>query len=255
LKEHSHVGETFGSGITELLRHASLLIESGQPSGLRLGFLAVDNSVELILRTFLESPPDQRFPELVRQTERRVSSPLPFADVLQFHRLRNRIYHGTPIISVDQDQVVSYLKLSLNLFRALFGFELPCRLPEDTRLVASFLRAWARLSDMTDGFLTHTEIKTFDRQVRRVAHLGIPVLPPKLLMPWHWRINDPHLKELGLRGPDQERLRRLGLLHRKLMIGSPDSWQELTATDINWLNLTSKKVRSRLRALERQRSR
>jgi hypothetical protein len=104
--------------------------------------LTVDNSVELMLRTYLNLPrretglqipaqdlkeAQRSFPGLLDAMER--YAPGKFKDVSLsnvewYHTLRNELYHQGNGLTVEQSRVETYGRLAGDLFKVLFGHEL-----------------------------------------------------------------------------------------------------------------------------------
>ena len=125
--EMSQMEKTWASGALELLRHAYSHIEGDSAFDKRMAFISIDNCVEVSLRTFLALPksksgikvsrPDfdaagESFPKLVAllkaHAPTRLSGLDDIADIEQYHRIRNILYHSGTGLSVDEEYLLAY---------------------------------------------------------------------------------------------------------------------------------------------------
>ncbi len=131
------------SGPRELLEHALDHFKSGSAFDYRIAFISIDNSVELMIKTYLGLPkrirqsdgPSRRklseasnsFPELLDLLEDFGSEKIEgieLGDIEWYHRIRNTLYHDGNGVTVDKDRVDSYLQIAIILFNSLFEEEL-----------------------------------------------------------------------------------------------------------------------------------
>lgn len=126
-------------GPSELLQHGLEHLYDGSEFDLRIAMISIDNSVELMLKTYLGLPKrftgitgltrkefeeaSNSFPALLDLTEKYVPdkiTDLDLADIEWFHRLRNQLYHSGNGITVEKSKVESYSLLAQTLFKNLF---------------------------------------------------------------------------------------------------------------------------------------
>lgn len=128
------------SGPRELLEHAIDHFEKGSAFDYRITFISIDNSIELMIKTYLGLPkrirksdgPSRRklseasnsFPELLDLLEEFGSDKLEgieLGDIEWYHRIRNTLYHDGNGVTVDKEKVDSYLQIAVILFNSLFN--------------------------------------------------------------------------------------------------------------------------------------
>jgi len=128
------------SGPRELLEHANDHFEKGSAFDYRISFISIDNSIELMIKTYLGLPkrirksegPSRRklseasnsFPELLDLLEKFGSDKLEgieLGDIEWYHRIRNTLYHDGNGVTVDKEKVDSYLQIAVILFNSLFN--------------------------------------------------------------------------------------------------------------------------------------
>jgi hypothetical protein len=126
-------------GPRELLEHAISHFEQGSAFDNRISFISIDNSIELMIKTYLGLPkrirqsvgPSRRklsdasnsFPELLDLLEEFGSEKLEgvdLGDIEWYHRIRNTLYHDGNGVTVDKDKVDSYLQIAVILFNSFF---------------------------------------------------------------------------------------------------------------------------------------
>ncbi len=149
-------------GPRELIQHAIDHLNLGSDADRRFAFISIDNSVELMMKTFLGLPERARgtkgptrkileeanesFPELLSLLEEFASAQivgLGLDDIEWYHRLRNQLYHSGNGITVGRSQVEAYLQIALTLFNNLFheAVEVSSTAAIETK-TGQFLRAW-----------------------------------------------------------------------------------------------------------------
>jgi len=130
------------SGPRELLEHSIEHFEKGSAFDYRISFISIDNSVELMIKTYLGLPnrirqckgPSRRklseasnsFPDLLDLLEELFSEKIEgidLGDIEWYHRIRNTLYHDGNGVTVDKEKVDSYLQISVILFNSLFEEE------------------------------------------------------------------------------------------------------------------------------------
>jgi len=127
------------NGPRELIKHAiSHLHQKSNDFDLRIAFISIDNSVEVMIKTYLGLPkrirgnsvPSRRelesafgFPDILDLLEKYTPEHLngiELAEIEWYHRIRNSLYHEGNGITVEKKHVETYLGLSKILFENLF---------------------------------------------------------------------------------------------------------------------------------------
>lgn len=155
--------QPWASGASEILEHALRLLDDDTGTNRRLALIAIDNAVELSIKTYLSLPrrvtglsiPRKRleeisetFPSLLDALEEFGSDKLDGVDLASiewYHRLRNQLYHQGYGLSVEREKVEVYAELAISLFKNLFGASVVVEKGEDTRLLGRFVQLWPRL--------------------------------------------------------------------------------------------------------------
>lgn len=153
----------WASGPGEILRHGLDLLKKDSDTNRRLAMIAIDNSVELMIKTFLGLPKRingltisrkeyqeiaESFPALLDALEKYAADKLDGVElgaIEWYHRLRNELYHQGNGLTVERDKVEIYAELANVLFRNLFGSELVEHRTAKTELIGDFMSAWAEL--------------------------------------------------------------------------------------------------------------
>lgn len=153
----------WASGPGEILRHGLDLLKRDNDTNRRLAMISIDNSVELMIKTFLGLPKrvngltitrkeyqeiSESFPKLLDALEAHATDKLDGIDlgvIEWYHRLRNELYHQGNGLTVERDKVVIYAELANLLFKNLFGQELVNRATPQTELLGEFMEAWVSL--------------------------------------------------------------------------------------------------------------
>jgi len=154
------------SGPRELLDHAQTHLQMKTKSGFdnRIALISIDNAIEVAMRTFLalpkrirgrNGPPRRRvqeaysFPDLIDLLEEYANDLIigvGFDDIEWFHRLRNQLYHDGNGLTVDPEQVETYLQIAILLVEQLFQIKLQPEEPQRKEGPAAvFIRRWADL--------------------------------------------------------------------------------------------------------------
>jgi len=138
------------SGPRELLDHAQTHLQMKTKSGFdnRIALISIDNAIEVAMRTFLalpkrirgrNGPPRRRvqeaysFPDLIDLLEEYANDLIigvGFDDIEWFHRLRNQLYHDGNGLTVDPEQVETYLQIAILLVEQLFQIKLQPEEPQ-----------------------------------------------------------------------------------------------------------------------------
>jgi hypothetical protein len=153
----------WASGAEEILRHGLTLLQDDSDANRRLALIAIDNAVELTIKTFLGLPKRltklqitrkeyleiaESFPAMLDALERHAGNRvvgLDLGEIEWYHRLRNQLYHQGSGLSVDRAKVEVYAGLANALFKNLFEIELVQPRNASSRLLGEFLEAWIDL--------------------------------------------------------------------------------------------------------------
>lgn len=151
----------WASGPGEILKHGLDLLRKDTDANRRLAMISIDNSVELMMKTYLGLPKRvtglkitrneyqefaESFPKLLDALEKHASDKLGGVDLGEiewYHRLRNQLYHQGNGLTVERDKVEVYAELANVLFANLFGFRLVESEKDETALLGDFMLAWA----------------------------------------------------------------------------------------------------------------
>lgn len=150
----------WASGPGELLRHGIKLLQNDNDSNRRIAMICIDNSVELMMKTFLGLPKRvttinisrkdysemcESFPKLLDALEQHASDKIKGIDLGEiewFHRLRNELYHQGNGLTVERNNVEVYTEIANLLFLNLFGFRLIEEKDDKTDLLGKFMNSW-----------------------------------------------------------------------------------------------------------------
>ena len=127
-------------GPRELLQHAVDHLSQGNDFDRRIAMISIDNSVELIIKTYLGLPKraldhsgpsrkelgqaSESFPALLDLLEKYAGHKivgLGLDDLEWYHRIRNQLYHSGNGITVEKSKVETYFEFASTLFESLFG--------------------------------------------------------------------------------------------------------------------------------------
>jgi hypothetical protein len=126
----------------EILLHGINLLKHDTDTNRRLAMLSIDNSVELMIKTFLGLPQrvtgikltkkdleeiSQSFPRLLDAIHEHAPDKLRDYDISEiewFHRLRNELYHQGNGLTVERQKAVAYAEIAKGIFHQLFGVDL-----------------------------------------------------------------------------------------------------------------------------------
>lgn len=153
----------WASGPGEILRHGLLLLNQDTDTNRRLAMISIDNSVELMIKTYLGLPKrisglsifrkeyqsiSESFPGLLDGLEKYASDKLDGIDlgtIEWYHRLRNELYHQGNGLTVEREKVEIYAELANLLFNNLFGEELIPHATAATELLGEFMAIWVSI--------------------------------------------------------------------------------------------------------------
>jgi hypothetical protein len=152
------------SGPKELLDHGLEHLKGETDFDRRMALICIDNSVELMIKTFLSLPkrtsgvhiPRKRieeasmsFPSLLDALEEFAEKRLEgidLSDVEWFHRLRNELYHAGNGLTVEKQEVEVYAQIALKLHPNLFHEPV-----SDTAIntaIGAFISMWTELEKL-----------------------------------------------------------------------------------------------------------
>lgn len=158
------------SGPKELLIHGIDHLELNTGFDCRIAMISIDNSVELMIKTYLGLPKritginglsrkklediTSTFPNLLDGLEEYANEKLKgieLGDIEWFHRLRNQLYHDGNGITVEKEKVEAYAEIAKILFENFFGVNIEQDLNRELKhsLVGEFLSEWAKLEKLT----------------------------------------------------------------------------------------------------------
>src|SRR2546426_151433 len=118
--------QPWASGPAEILQHGINLLQNDSDANRRLAMLAIDNAVELTIKTFLTRPQrvskltitraelneiNESFPRLLDALEEYASDKVEGIDLGEiewYHRLRNELYHQGNGLTVVRQKVIVY---------------------------------------------------------------------------------------------------------------------------------------------------
>jgi hypothetical protein len=153
----------WASGPGEILRHGLSLLNRDTDTNRRLAMISIDNSVELMIKTYLGLPKritglkvsrkeyqnlSESFPALLDGLENHAPDKLDGIDlgtIEWYHRLRNELYHQGNGLTVERDKVEIYAELANLLFNNLFGEELVPHTTQATELLGEFMATWVSI--------------------------------------------------------------------------------------------------------------
>lgn len=133
----------WASGPGEILNHGlELLNREDSDVNRRIAMISIDNSVELMIKTFLNLPSritsinisrkkyaefSESFPKLLDALEEYAGTKIQdisVGEIEWYHRLRNELYHQGNGLTVERQKVETYAKMAQILYKNLYGFEL-----------------------------------------------------------------------------------------------------------------------------------
>ena len=159
------VDKPWVSGPAEVLEHGLQHLEADTDLDRRLALIAVDNAVELAIKTYLTLPRrvvgspglsrkeqaqlEDGFPTMLDALEQHAGALLvgvPLDEIEFYHRLRNQLYHGGTGLTVEREKVAMYADLARVLFRNLLGYEV-----DTPGSAMDFLIRWGALESILVG--------------------------------------------------------------------------------------------------------
>lgn len=169
----------WANGPKEILKHGLELLNKDSDTNRRLAIISIDNSVELMIKTFLGLPKringlkitrkeydefSESFPKLLDALENFAPTKLigiDLGEIEWYHRLRNQLYHQGNGLTVDRNNVEVYAQLANLLFKNLYGQELIIQQDNSKELLGEFLSEWVILEKgLYDLTQTHSLIGT-----------------------------------------------------------------------------------------------
>jgi len=186
----------WAAGPGEILKHGLDLLEDDNDTNRRLSMIAIDNSVELIVKTYLGLPKritgltisrkeyqeiSESFPALLDALEKHASDKIIGIDlgsIEWYHRLRNQLYHQGNGLTVERENVEVYAALANELFHKLYGVILVRPKSDKAKLLAEFLENWTVLetemhSMAWDNSLTGVPDKGFGFAFKFLKDAGV----------------------------------------------------------------------------------
>jgi uncharacterized protein YutE (UPF0331/DUF86 family) len=156
----------WAAGPGELLGHGLKLLQKDTDTNRRISMICIDNSVELMMKTFLGLPQritgihiarkeysdlSESYPKLLDGIEKYATDKIKGIDLGEiewFHRLRNELYHQGNGLTVDRNNVEVYAEIANLLFLNLFGFKLIEDKDDKTDLLRKFMNSWMQFERM-----------------------------------------------------------------------------------------------------------
>lgn len=153
----------WASGPGEILRHGLTLLKQDGDVSRRLAMLSIDNSVELMIKTFLGLPKritglvitrksydefSESFPKLLDALQEYASNRtggIDLGEIEWYHRLRNQLYHEGNGLTVELEKVRVYAELAKLLFKNLFGTEIDVEPYSKSETLGQFIQVWSEL--------------------------------------------------------------------------------------------------------------
>jgi hypothetical protein len=127
--------QTWLEDVIEQICIARILRDNRTISGRRLSMILVDNVVEFVIKVHGENTilgkilSKKEWEEKKRYFESLVSEVIPRTkaasyqqDILDYHKIRNDLYHGTRPLSVEPDKINSYMNIALKLLELIFDY-------------------------------------------------------------------------------------------------------------------------------------
>lgn len=165
------------SGPQELLKHGLRLLKDDSDSNRRIAMICIDNSVELMIKTFLGLPKrisgitisrkeyseiSESFPSLLDTLEKYAVdkiSGIEIGEIEWFHRLRNQLYHQGNGLTVERKNVEVYAEIANLLYKNLFGIKLLADDEDSTKLLGNFMEEWIKFEKTLKEYFELIKIK------------------------------------------------------------------------------------------------
>jgi hypothetical protein len=153
----------WASGPGEILQHGLSLLREDSDVNRRLAMISIDNSVELMMKTYLGLPRrvtglsisrkeyadfSESFTALLDALEKHAGGKLlgiDLGEIEWYHRLRNQLYHQGNGLTVERDKVTVYAELAKLLYTNLFACELLAEEPSSAETPGRFLASWVEM--------------------------------------------------------------------------------------------------------------
>ena len=153
----------WATGPGEILRHGLELLQEDSDKKRRLAMIAIDNSVELMLQTYIGLPKRvtgfsisrrerddicSGFPQLLDGIEKHAAEKIigiDLGEIEWFHRLRNELYHQGNGLTVERSKVEVYAELAKVLFENLYDVEMRVVETDHLRKMGDFIESWVGL--------------------------------------------------------------------------------------------------------------
>lgn len=167
------------NGPKEILKHGLDLLKKDSDTNRRLAIISIDNSVELMIKTFLGLPKringlkitrkeyeefSESFPKLLDALENHAPDKIigiDLGEIEWYHRLRNQLYHQGNGLTVEKSNVEIYAELANLLFKNLYGQELIVPADNSKELLGEFLSEWVTIeTGLHDLAQTHSLLGT-----------------------------------------------------------------------------------------------
>lgn len=160
--------EPWKTGPKELLRHGLEHLSLDTDFDYRMSMILIDNSVELMMKTYLGLPKritkiegvtrkiyeeaTNSFPNLINAIEKFAQNKLigiELGEIEWYHRLRNQLYHDGNGITVESEKVIAYSSIAKILFENLYGDKI--ELKNQKYRIDDFLIFWADFNKLIVG--------------------------------------------------------------------------------------------------------
>jgi len=160
MKISERIEVPWASGPQELLLHGLSLLKIDSDSNRRIAMICIDNSVELMIKTYLGLPKrlsginisrkeyseiSESFSSLLDALEKYATDKISGIDIGEiewFHRLRNQLYHQGNGLTIERKNIDVYAEVANLLFNNLYGVKLVPVEDDSTRLLGDFMEAW-----------------------------------------------------------------------------------------------------------------
>jgi len=161
----------WASGPGELLKHGLELLNNDSDSNRRIAMISIDNSVELMIKTYLGLPNritqlqisrkeyqeiSESFPALLDALEKYASDRIlgiNLGEIEWYHRLRNELYHQGNGLTVELDKVTVYAELANLMFEKLYGEKLVDNQEFSNTLLGEFMSLWIEIEKGMSPYL------------------------------------------------------------------------------------------------------
>lgn len=235
-------------GPLELLKHGLDHLKAGGGFDQRMAMISIDNSVELMIKTYINLPKritginlsrkkyeevSQKFPDLISTLENLAPEKIvgiELGEIEWFHRIRNNLYHNGNGITIDKEMVQIYSENAKTLFYNLFKLNVEDFMEgSPSSLIGEFFKLWAFLEQNIALLYSEAGLKNYNN-----ANMAVEALFKKRV------INDSFMKDFnsmrqfrnatvhGLKLPSSEEL-NINITNLKKLL---DTTQTLTIKNI-----------------------